>query len=280
MRRFKTAFLFLFLSAPPLLGAETACPRFFYNALAPDLLENSLTNRTQALCYRDFALLHSGETAGPLWVAEHLTDEGMDAAGHVPRSKKGYFADTHLPDADRAEAQDYGYKRTGYQRGHMAPAGDMTSALASDESFTLANIVPQDCKLNGGIWEGIENNTRFLAETEKDIYVVTGPSYSKGRITFIGDRERLPVPDAIFKAVFIPSRNAAAAWWAPNDGSGQYQVISIADLSRRLRIDIFPPLADEIKQTAAQLPKPKSRKVSCDFTPAIDPGTTSAIPKK
>jgi DNA/RNA endonuclease G (NUC1) len=72
----------------------------------------------------------------------------------VPERKNAFHAEPMLPKEERAELADY--EHTGFDRGHMAPSGDMPSLEAQQESFSLANIAPQTPELNRGIWEGIE----------------------------------------------------------------------------------------------------------------------------
>ena len=47
------------------------------------------------------------------------------------------------------------------------------------------------------------------------------------------------VPTHIYKAVYVPSRNAAAAYFAPNDDSQNWETLSIAELEKHIGIDVF-----------------------------------------
>jgi endonuclease G len=210
--------------------------------------------RTAELCYSDFSVMHSGITAGPLWSAEHLTAAGVVEAKKVPRVDQ-FFADPRVPSADRAELSHY--RGSGYDRGHMAPSADMTTDKAQAESFTLANMVPQDPALNRKLWADIESTARGLALSYGEVYVVTGPAFNGASLKRIGGR--VLVPTATFKAIYVPSQKASAAWWADNSGTGRkYEVISIEELGKRISVDVFPALPAEAKAVAARLPAPKA----------------------
>lgn len=250
----KAAFLIFLLTATSASAAGSACPQFFAGGSAPDIARPSMAARTTELCYSDFSVLHSGITAGPLWSAEHLTAAGIIEAKKVPRVDQ-FFADPRVPAGDRAELGHY--RGSGYDRGHMAPSADMTSEKAQAESFTLANMVPQDPTLNRKLWADIESTARGLALSYGEVYVVTGPAFGGESLKRIGGR--VLVPTATFKAVFVPSQKAAAAWWAENTGGPRkYEVISIDELTRRLSVDVFPSLPVETKAVAARLPAPKA----------------------
>lgn len=73
----------------------------------------------RALCYDSFAILHSGKSRTPLYVAQRLNKELLE--GKVARSTR-FFADARLPRAERAELEDY--KNSGMDRGHTSNRGE------------------------------------------------------------------------------------------------------------------------------------------------------------
>ena len=114
----------------------SACPQFFANA-KPPVVAPRPTNR--ALCYDAFAILHSGESKTAVFVAEKLNRASVADANEKRTNK--FFADARLRSAERANLSDY--KGNGFDRGHMAPAGDMPTAQAMAQSFSLANRFPK-----------------------------------------------------------------------------------------------------------------------------------------
>ncbi|GAH82191.1 unnamed protein product, partial [marine sediment metagenome] len=73
------------------------------------------------------------------------------------------------------------YKGSGYDRGHLAPAGDMKwSTTAMSESFYMSNMSPQNPGFNRGIWKKLEGQVRTWATDNEEIYIVTGPVLSEG----------------------------------------------------------------------------------------------------
>lgn len=90
----------------------SACLQFFAHAKPPSLAQRP-TDR--ALCYDAFAVLHSGESKTPVFVAEKLNSASVLDA-HEKRTTR-FFADARLRAAERAELDDY--KDSGFDRGHM-----------------------------------------------------------------------------------------------------------------------------------------------------------------
>lgn len=142
-----------FAAAPA--GASTGferCPQFFVHGQVPKVhrLESV---RPRALCFSSFAVMYSGLTKTPLYVAERLSASQVARAREERRTNR-FFADARLPSVERAELADY--KGSGFDRGHMAPAGDMSNDVSMAQSFSLANMVPQAPENNRKTWAGIE----------------------------------------------------------------------------------------------------------------------------
>ncbi len=61
----------------------------------------------------------------------------------------------------------------------------------------------------------------------------------------------------MFKAIYNPEINQAAAYITPNQEGMSYKVISIDELEKASGINIFPFLKENIKTHAMVLGKPK-----------------------
>ena len=234
------------------LAAPTGCPQFFPHGNAPDLVNPKLLPKTRTICYSAFAVLHSGITRTPLWAAEHLTRNGLDAAVATER-KDTFHEEAKLPPDERADLDDYA--RSGFDRGHLAPAADMPDEQAQHESFSLANMIPQDPQSNRGLWSGIKSAVRGLARKSGELYVVSGPIFQGATLKRL--RGRVLVPTHIFKAVYDPKRNQAAAYLVENADGDQWRNVSIAELQQITGIDPFPGLAPSVKDHAMALPEPR-----------------------
>jgi endonuclease G len=228
----------------------TECPQHYVQGKAPVILSPSVAAKTTEVCYEAFAVMHSGLTRTPLWSAEHLVRGNIESAQSMSR-QNAFHADANLPNGERAELGDYA--RSGFDRGHVAPNGDMPTRSAQYESFTLANMVPQNPNNNRYIWEGIESSVRRLAKSDGDIYVLSGPAFIGDELQRVGN---VLVPTHLFKVVYRPRVNQAAAYFLKNEATKEYTVISVAQLERTVGIDLLPGVSQGVKDVAANLPRP------------------------
>lgn len=217
----------------------SACLHFFASG-KPPLLAPRPTNR--ALCYDAFAVLHSGESKTAVYVAERLNRASVANSGGQ-RSNQ-YFPDARLRSAERAELHDY--RGSGFDRGQLAPAGDMPTAQSIAQSFSLANMVPQAPEHNRGVWaESVEMATRkYVARSTGDVYAITGPVFvpNIAQSPSIGP-DRVHVPKYLFKLVYDQDRNRAWAYWHENDNATRgSRPISYAELVKRTGIEFLPGL--------------------------------------
>ena len=211
----------------------TQCPHFFAQGKPPVVAPRP---KLRELCYEAFAILHSGESRTPVYVAQRLNRKSVEDADEKRADK--FFSDARVPSAERAELSDY--KNSGYSRGHMAPAGDMPTPAAMAQSFSLANMVPQDAKHNGGAWAKIERDTRhYVLRAKGDVFVITGPVFTPDspRIGANG----VMVPTYIFKLVYDQQAQRAWAHWHENKADERAgKPISYRELVQRTGIEFLP----------------------------------------
>jgi endonuclease G len=246
------------LAAAALLAASLAsageCPSHYVDGRLPEIRNPKMSAATTELCYGVFGVMHSGITRTPLWSAEHLTAQNIAAAKNLSR-ENSFHPEPRLPTRARAELADYA--RSGYDRGHMAPNGDMPDRETQHESFTLANMVPQDSENNRHVWAGIEGVVRKLAQKEGDLYVITGPAFIGGNLQKIGN---VLVPSHLYKLVYSPRQRAGAAFFIENRADAQYEMLSIAQLEDKVGINLLPSLPTAQKQVLLRMPKVRQRK--------------------
>ena len=203
--------------------------------------------KEQIIAHIGYTVSYNSDWKIPNWVAYELTKEEVE--GTLPRFNT-FMPDPEVPYEKTATTNDY--KNSGWDRGHMAPAGDMKwSEQAMKESFYLSNICPQNKNLNSGIWKSLEEQVRSLAMQKGNLYVVCGPIVSKQPET-IGSNE-VAIPDAFFK-VLLQNDNgnwfAIAFMFANESGRKPLSTyaMSVEDMQVITNIDFFPALPDSIEE--------------------------------
>jgi endonuclease G len=185
----------------------------------------------------------------PNWVAWELNSEKL--VERESRNNK-FLPNPKLPKHQAVTTDEY--KGSGWDRGHMCPAGDNKYHWrAMDESFYMTNICPQNNNLNRGDWKELEEDCRRWA-TKEPVYIACGPIlYNKPKYGFIGRKFMIRVPDAFFKVVLtgLNSGKPRAIGFIYKNESGNNKrdkyVNSVDDVERITSLDFFANLPDEIE---------------------------------
>ena len=253
---FKTSIIIITVAAMSGLSMAhadgwTQCSQSFYAGIYPEFTttSNKLSKNTQSLCFNGFAVMYSGISRTPLWSAEYLTRERLTQAKLIDRDDS-FHEESRLPKSMRASLADY--SGSGYDRGHLAPNGDMADRRQQYDSFSLANIAPQSPRNNRYIWRNIESATRYLTQQYGEVYTVTGVAFRDKKPKQL--EQRVLVPSHFYKAVYIPAINQAGVYYAPNDESERITVISLEELTAETGIDVMPLLDYQAKAQALALP--------------------------
>ncbi|AOY97731.1 endonuclease (plasmid) [Cupriavidus sp. USMAA2-4] len=276
----RSAFAFaLLLAATQVAHASPPdCSAHFAQRTAPRIADPAAAADSRLLCFRGYAVLDSVRTRTPLWSAEHLTAMAVQQARALPRDSE-FYEEPSLPAAARANLADF--RRSGYDRGHLTPSGDEADQASQAETFSLANVVPQNPTSNRQTWSHLETSTRRLVRQYGAAYVVTGPAFV-GASQLLNGRVR--IPSHIWKAIYIEGIGAAA-YVAPNTPEPVYATISISEFARFTGVDPFPDLPAHWRDTAMSLPGPTphpgekvERHVPLGQLADAAPGQTTAEP--
>ncbi|MFI3306377.1 MAG: DNA/RNA non-specific endonuclease [Rikenellaceae bacterium] len=175
------------------------------------------------------------------WVYYRLTP-GM-SSGDTKRTNN--FKEDLCVSSGSAKLSDY--VGSGYDRGHLCPAGDMNfSKEAMKESFMMSNMSPQLPSFNRGIWRMCEIYVRELGCDT--LYVVTGGVF-RDCDKPIGE-SAVTVPGYYYKVAYHPGGERMWAFVIPNKGSSksveefQTSVDHVEDITG---IDFYHQLEDELE---------------------------------
>lgn len=209
----------------------------------------------QILKYKGFTVSFNPHTHQPNWVGWELL--ASEADGTLPRNQN--FA----PDNDvEASATPQDYRNSGFDRGHMAPAGDMKwDADAMRESFLMTNICPQSGDLNRGAWNKLEEKCRQRARRDSAVIIVCGPMFDKSGASMLIGPTGVAVPQGFFKVVLSPYSTPpkAIGFLMPNGpvkGGMQACAVSVDSVEAATGIDFFAALPDDVENAVES---------QCDF---------------
>lgn len=192
-----------------------------------------------------YTLSHVAKYKQAEWVSYTLTYDMLDP--NIKR-KDAFKADPLIPN-ESATPKDY--SKSGYDRGHLAPAADMAiNRPAMNESFYMTNMSPQAGGFNRGIWKSLEAQVRHWADSLETIYIVTGPILDSFIDTIASGA--IPVPAQYYKAILYKKDNKydAIGFILSNEKSSEPLksfIVSIDSIESRIGTDLFHQLDDKIE---------------------------------
>lgn len=167
--------------------ADSNCSQLYPNGIQIEITDKSAVE----LCNVEYVAIYSVDKKANIFSSEHITGK------IVPVTRVNAFkADERIAKGQRAELSDY--VNTRYDKGHMAPADDMTTPQTMQQSFLLTNMTPQNKKLNEVTWRILESKVR---KTQGVTYILTGAFYDNNP-KVIG-KNKIPVPSGYFKCMWV-----------------------------------------------------------------------------
>jgi len=213
-------------------------------AKAP-LLTVTVPQGNQRVDYKAITVYFNRTLRIPVCVAYELTATMVsmaDAPGAEKRRNHKFYGDPNV-----AGSPDWGdYRKSGYTRGHMAPAMDMRwDRQAMAECFMMTNMCPQIEQLNNGPWKSLEESVHRWAKRDGSIWVYTGPIMGS-RVQRIGPNSDIAVPSAFYKVLYAPRQQRAIAFVYDNQAGGggmARHATTIAEVERRTGLTFFPRMS-------------------------------------
>ena len=202
------------------------------------------TNTTNAVyTHNTYTLSYAEEFEQAEWVAYYLDKEDIKYINY----KRPLFEVDH--EVITGSAHWRNFKNSGYNKGHLLPAGDRRASYEEfEETFLTSNISPQKYKFNSGIWNRLEQKVRYWAGKYDGLYVVTAGVLSSDLET-IG-YENVAVPKYFYKVLLTNDKTRMIGFLVPHKDSNKplYEfVVSVDSIEKMTGLDFFSELEDTLE---------------------------------
>lgn len=198
----------------------------------------------QQIKHAYYNLCYSKEHRQALWVFHKSTLENINGS---QKRTNDFRRDPNVNDP--VGSRDY--SGSGYDRGHMVPAGDMKlNKTSMSETFFMTNISPQNPSMNRGIWGSLENRIRaWIRRGDGDAYVVTAPVLENNLSTIDSG---VSIPRSFYKLIYFPDLQVMKAFLIPNlkpsDSNFYNYSVSVDEVEEITGLDFFSDLPDDIEE--------------------------------
>ncbi len=221
------------------------------NGEIPDFALPAIREGDEIIKHKNYTLRYEEDYEVPAWVAHKL--RGEYTKGVANRAGNQFIPDRKVKNNSALTGD---YSNSGYDRGHLVPAGDFKCCQElMDETFFMSNIAPQVPDFNRGIWENIESRMRGWAVRDEELFIVTGPVLRKDLPT-IGRYNNVAVPEFFYKIALFYQPNSgkkprAIAFLLPNEAlfgkrMNNY-VVSVDEVEKATGLDFFAKLPADIQ---------------------------------
>lgn len=169
---------------------------------------------TIELCNSFYVSVYNPKTRAVIMTSEILAPSGLK----VKRSNN-FHSDSRV--SNPVIPKDY--NKSGFDRGHMVPAGDAPTISAMSETFLMTNMTPQAPMLNRGNWKELEESIRHqVNSSRRPVYVITGAIYSDKSLS-----TNVPIPSGYFKVVYF---SPIVIYYADNSNASGIKGLTLDEL--------------------------------------------------
>ncbi len=224
-----------FLEVPPKKGTENYGFDF----------ELPTCNKSDIVRHFAYNLEYNEEHEQAKWVS-YMTCKRRISNNSVGRTDN--FRSDPLVSSQSATGSDY--RSTGYNRGHLAPAGDFKwNGTAMSESFYMSNMSPQRYEFNAGIWLDLENKVRNWALKHDTLYITTA-GILEDNLNTIGRSTDISICKRFYKVIFSKKHKKAIGFILEHKEIDSYIMdfaISVDEVEKITGIDYYSGLPDSLE---------------------------------
>lgn len=198
--------------------------------------------------HRGYTLSYNSHHKQANWVAYTLT-EAKRTGG---KERGNQFRPD--PKVSHGSASNDDYRKSGYDRGHLAPAADQGySDETMRESFYLSNMSPQEPGFNRGIWKTLETRVRDWSVLDSVLFIASAGILVDG-LNVIG-QNKVSVPESFYKVILAYRKGnpTAIGFLMPNEKSTEdvsRYMVTVDSVEQVTGIDFFCKLPDKMERQA------------------------------
>lgn len=196
--------------------------------------------------YNHYDLCYSQEHRQALWTFHFLSADYIKGRQKRTNNFKADYQHIEDPVGHRD------YKGSGFDRGHLVPAGDMKLNRESmSETFYMTNMSPQRSGFNSGVWRALEEGMRKEVLKHGSAYIITAPVLLNEQ-NYRRIRSGVSIPDYYYKIAFFPDKGFMLAFLIPNQSQRGKKFwefrVSVNEIENLTGFDFFPSLPDDYEE--------------------------------